>query len=215
MIPRLRWFAVLCVNILAPLAATAHEPAQAFLDALREHNYFDVALDYLAGAENNPALPDSFKETILYEKGTTLVQGARLQRDSALREQQLDEAQKVLNEFIKAKPQHLYTVAARSQIGNVLIERARSRVEKAHKLTAAEKQPLLKQARDLYEEASKALTSLVEELRAKLKTYPATLDEKKDAKQVEERDRFRQDFLQAQILAAHAREEMADCVQKD
>src|SRR4051812_43082838 len=94
------WLAILVV----PADAMAHEPAQAFLDALREHNYFDVALDYLASAENNPSLSDSFKETILYEKGTTLVQGARLQRDSALREQQLDEAQKVLNQFIKARP---------------------------------------------------------------------------------------------------------------
>jgi hypothetical protein len=215
MILRLRWLAPFCVSIVAPLVATAHEPAQAFLDALRERSYFDVALDYLSSAENNPALPDSFKDTILYEKGTTLVQGARFQRDSALREQQLDEARKVLNDFVKAKPQHLYVVAARSQIGNVLIERARSRVEKAHKLTAAEQQPILRQARDLYEEANKAFAALVEELRTKLKTYPASLDEKKDAKQVEERDRLRQDFLQAQILAAHAREEMADCVPKD
>src|SRR6059058_3639802 len=111
------WLAILA----GPAAARGHEPAQAFLDALREHNYFDVALDYLATAEKDPALPDSFKETILYEKGTTLVQGARFQRDSGLREQQLDEAQKVLNQFIKAKPQSLYAVAARSQIGNVLI----------------------------------------------------------------------------------------------
>lgn len=212
---RLRWLAALLIYIFTPLAATAHEPAQAFLEALRERNYFDVALDYLTSAEKDPTLPDSFKETILYEKGTTLVQGARFQRDSTLREQQLDEARKVLNDFVKTEPQHLYAVAARSQIGNVLIERARSRVEKAHKLTAAEKQPLLKQARDLYEEASKTFTALVEELRTKLKTYPATLDEKKDAKQIEERDRFRQDFLQAQILSAHAREEMADCLQKD
>src|SRR5262245_21672897 len=159
MILRLRWLAALCLFVLAPLTAAAHEPAQAFLDALRDRSYFDVALDYLTSAEKDPSLPDSFKETILYEKGTTLVQGARFQRDSSLREQQLDEARKVLNEFVKAKPQHLFAVAARSQIGNVLIERARSRVEKAHKLTAAEKQPLLKQARDLYEEASKSFTA--------------------------------------------------------
>src|SRR5438309_8457518 len=102
---RLIGIAALILGASAPRGAAAHEPAQAFLDSLRERNYFDVALDYLASAENNPALPDSFKETILYEKGTTLVQGARFQRDSGLREQQLDEAQKVLNQFIKAKPQ--------------------------------------------------------------------------------------------------------------
>jgi len=102
---RLLWVAALIVWVLSPGGAAADEPAQAFLEGLRERNYFDIALDYLASAEKNPAIPDSFKETILYEKGTTLVQGAKFQRDSALREQQLDEAQKVLQEFISAKPE--------------------------------------------------------------------------------------------------------------
>lgn len=199
------------------LCASAHEPAQAFLDGLRERNYFDIALDYLASAEKDPSISDSFKETILYEKGTTLVQGAKLQRDSALREQQLDEAQKTLQQFITAKPQHLYAIAARSQLGNVIVERARNRVEKSKKVTAAEKATLQKQARDLYEQGGKVFTALVEELRTKLKSYPSpsALDEKKDAKRIEERDRYRMDFLQAQLLAAATTEEIADTMAKD
>jgi len=52
-------------------------------------------------------------------------------------------------------------------------------------------------------------------LRAKLKTYPAALDPKKDAKKVEERDRYRADFLQSQLLVAATREEMADTFARD
>src|SRR6476659_6208010 len=193
MMRRLAFAAALAWIAIMAQSVPGNEPAQAFLEGLRERNYFDIALDYLASAENNPSIPDSFKETILYEKGTTLVQGARFQRDSALREQQLDEAQKTLQQFVTAQPNHLYAAAARSQLGNVIVERARSRVEKAKKLTAAEKQPLLKQARDLYDEWGKVFSALTEELRAKLKTYPAALDEKKDAKKIEERDRYRQD----------------------
>src|SRR6478609_6436719 len=149
-----RLFTVAALALLAilPITMRADEPAQQFLEALRERNYYDVALDYLAAAEKNPAVSQSFKETILYEKGTTLVQGARLQRDSALREQQLDEAQKVLQQFITDKPNHLYATSARSQLGNVIVERARNRVDKAKKLTAAEKQSLLKQGHDFYEQ---------------------------------------------------------------
>jgi hypothetical protein len=205
---------LLAASLLTPLAVTAHEPVQAFLDALRERGYYDVALDYLSTAEKDPAVPAAFKETILYEKGSTLVQGARLQRDSALREKELDDAQKVLNEFIKAKPQHMLAIAARGQIANITMERARNRVEKSQKLTAAEKQPLLKQARDLYDQSSKTFTSLVDELRTKLKAYPATLDEKTDAKKIEERNHYREEFLQAQLLAAHTREDMADTMAK-
>src|SRR5947207_12302194 len=110
-------FGLLLVTAVA-VPAPANEPAQAFLDGLRERRYFDSALDYLNQAANDPAVPDSFKEMIPYERGTTLVQGAALQRDTAARESQLNEAQKALREFIQAKPENLYAVAARSQLGN-------------------------------------------------------------------------------------------------
>ena len=54
----------------------------------------------------------------------------------------------------------------------------------------------------LADEAGKVFAATVEELRNKLKAYPALMDEKKEAKKAEERDRFRTDFLQAQLLAA-------------
>jgi hypothetical protein len=193
----------------------AEEPAQAFLEALRDRGYYDVALEYLDAAAKNPSLPQSFKDSALYEKGTTLVQGARLQRDSVLREQQLDEAQKALQQFVKEKPGHLYAVAARSQLGNVIVERARHQVEKAKRASTAEKQTLNKKARELYDQGGKVFAGLVEELRTKLKSYPAALDEKTDATRIEERDRYRQDFLQAQLLAAAAKEETADTLTKD
>ena len=126
----------------------ANEPAQAFLDGLRERRFFDSALDYLAKAANDPAVPDSFKELIPYERGTTLIQAVAQERDAAAREGQLDEAQKALREFIKAKPNNLYAVSARSQLGNVIVERAKSRVDRSKKLAGAEQQKALKEARD-------------------------------------------------------------------
>jgi len=201
-------------SLIASSLATASEPAQAFLEGLRERGYFDTAIDYLQSAQENPAVSDSFKTTLVYERGVTLVAGARLQRDSALREQQLDEAQKILQQYIAGQPGSLYAFSARSQLGNVMVERARSRLEKSKKLAQNEKTPVLKQSRDLYGQANKEFAALVEELRAKLKTYPAALDEKKEAKKIEERDRYRQDFLQAQLLVAATKEELADTLNK-
>src|SRR5687767_5116830 len=113
--------------------ACEEQPAKAFLDGLRDRGYYDVALDYLTAAEKNPALPASFKDVLLYERATTLIQGAHLLRDSAAREQQLDDAQKVLGQFAKEKPTNLFAMAARNQLGSVMLERARSRVERAKK----------------------------------------------------------------------------------
>jgi hypothetical protein len=194
--------------------AGAVEPAQAFLDGLRERGYFDVAIEYLNAAQDNPNVPVQFKETLPYEKGVTLVKGARLQRDASLREQQLDEGQQVLQQFVTAQPNHLLAVSARSELGNVIVERARNRVEKSKKVVPAEKATLLKEANGLYTQAVTTFSALAEELKTKLTQYPAALDEKKDAKRIEERDQFRKDYLQAQLLVAAAREEMVETVQK-
>src|SRR5262245_161536 len=194
-------------------AASGSEPAQGFLNGLRERQYFDLAIEYLDSIAKSPALSAEFKKTLNYERGVTLVQGARLQRDPALRETQLDEGQKALQQFIKDEPYHMLTIAARSQLGSVLVERGRARVERANKATGTEKANLNRQARGLYDEASKTFASLVTELKEKLKTYPAALDEKKEAKRIEERDRYRQDYLQSQLLVAATREEMADTME--
>jgi len=190
--------------------AWSAEPARAFLDGLRERNYHDVALDYLATAEKSTMVPVEFKQTILYERGVTLVEGARVQRDSTLREKQLDEGQQTLTQFITAQPRSLLVIGARNQLGNVIVERARSRVEKSKK--AADKATLLGEAKGLYGEAITVFEALIIELKDKLKTYPAALSEKTDPKRVEERDQFRKDYLQSQLLAAATREEMADTV---
>src|SRR5215204_489407 len=147
--------AVCLAEVSIPAVSWAIEPAQAFLDGLRERQLYDVALDYLDSAEQNPAVPLNFKETLVYEKGATLVQGAKLQRDVALREKQLDEGQKTLQQFVNAQPTHLLTMSARSQLGNVIVERARIKVEKSKKVAAAEKQKLHKEAQALYGEAHK------------------------------------------------------------
>lgn len=199
-------------EMMALPAGWGSEPAQEFLEALREGRYFDLALDYLDAAAGDPAVPSAFKELLLYERGVTLVQASRVERDPAQREKQLDQAQQALERFLKEKPGSLYTVAARNQLGNVLVERARQRLQRAQKATGQEKAQLVGEAKRLFDSAQQVFAALVEELRTRLKSYPAALDAKKDAKRIEERDRFRQDFLQAQLLAAAAREESAEAL---
>ncbi|MEX2176675.1 MAG: hypothetical protein WD872_20075 [Pirellulaceae bacterium] len=210
-------FRALALAGLAVLAnaAPAVEPAQAFLDGLRSRGYFDVAIDYLESAQNNPHVPVQFKQTLLYEKGLTLVEGANQQRDSALRETQLDEGQKALREFIGQQPNHLLAMAARNQLGNVLVKRAGNRVEKARKLAPVQKAPVMQEARQLYQEAIEEFGSLATELGERLKQYPTVLDDQKDAQRIAERDQFRADYLLSQLLTAAAQEELAGALDKD
>ena len=79
--------------------ALATEPAREFLTGLRERGLHDVALDYLAMMETSPLAPVELKEIINYEKAVTLLEGSRAQRDQAIREKFLDDAQQLLKEF--------------------------------------------------------------------------------------------------------------------
>jgi hypothetical protein len=206
------WGAAVWGLLLSSRPAAAVEPAQAFLDALRERGYYEVAAEYLDAAANNPNVPVQFKQTLQYEKGLTLVQGANAQRDPALREKQLDEGQQALQEFVGQQPNHLLAMAARNQLGNVLVKRAGNRVERAKTAAAAEKQSLTKESLGLYDQAIKEFDNLVAELAERLKQYPAVIDEKKEPKRVAERDQFRTDYLQGQLLVAATREEKASAL---
>lgn len=190
--------------------AAAVEPAAAFLDGLRQREYFDVAIEYLDQAAKNPAVPVDFKTTMLYERGVTLVQGAKVQRDQGLREKELDEGQATLEKFISANGQHILVLAARSQLGNVVVERARTRMKRSEKAPAAQKLQLMTEARGFYTQALKVFEDLGDEIAKKLKAYPASIDEKREAKKHEEREQYRKDYLQSLLLTAATREELAE-----
>ena len=139
------------VAIFSP-TASAIEPAREFLDALRARGYYDVALDYLNTIEGNPAVPVTFKETLLFERGLTLVQGAKFQRDIAIREKWLDDGQQVLNQFVTSQGNSPLINTARSQLGNLLVERARLKMKQSEKKVGDEKTKLFVEARALYEQ---------------------------------------------------------------
>jgi tetratricopeptide (TPR) repeat protein len=209
-------FAFVLTLSLAP-QVQAVEQAREFLDALREHRYYDEATAYLDSLTNSPLVPVDFKETLLYERGLTLVEGAKYNRNTSLREKDLNQAQESLKQFLADHADHLYAMAARSQMGNVTVERGRMLVERAKK-QADKRDELLAQARPQFEAAIKVFRELREELKVKLEglpPIPETLDAKSEknkqlVKARDQRDRWRSDYLQAQLLSAAATEELAD-----
>jgi len=87
-------------------------------------------------------------------------------------------------------------------------------MKKSEKQVGAEKTKLMTEARGMYTEGKVVFEKLVEELREKLKAYPASITEKSDPKKFEERERLRMDFLQAQLLVAATVEELAETYPK-
>ncbi|MFO0904579.1 MAG: EF-hand domain-containing protein [Pirellulales bacterium] len=215
-------WAALLAAFVASLAAAflaggrlqAAEPAQEFLTRLRDEGYYDTAIDYLDQIANSPLVSDSFKQSIAYERGVTLMEGARHQKDFSLREKQLDAAQVAFDQFVKAQPAHPMFFSAKSELGNLMVERANLKLERIKRPSEAQKDKLRTEARDLYVQAQKLFDGLGDELRAKLKEFPAQIDEKKEAKRFEQRAQLRSDFLQAELLSAGVLEKTADTMQK-
>lgn len=194
----------------------AAEEAREFLDKLRDGRYYEEAIFYLDSLKDSPLVSVEFKKTLLYERGLTLVEGAKYKRDPVLREKDLNQAQESLKQFLAEKPDELYILAAQNQMGNVTVERGRMLVERA-KRQPEKRDELLAQARPQFEEAIKVFRGLRDELKAKLTALPPipeTLDPKEKTpgtlRDYQKRERWRSDYLQSQLLAAAATEELAD-----
>jgi hypothetical protein len=185
----------------------AAEPARAFLEGLRERGYYDMAIEYLEQMKTSPLAPVEFRETLLYELGTTLIQSSRDQRDIKARQAQLEEAAQALQQFIRSMPDHDLVTSANSQLGNLKVERARIKVEQS-KLPNAKREQLLNEAAEIYVDAYGVFEQAQVELRERLTRM--TNIPPKDTRAIELRDMLRTDYLQAQLLAAAVKEETAD-----
>lgn len=185
------------------------EPAKAFLQKLREAQYFDTALEYLEVLEKSPLAPAEYKgPTLFYEKGSLLIDASRVTRDPAIRSKQLDEAYGYLDRFVKSTDaNNPLASTAKKQLGNLMVERARIIVDRAKKANDANG---LKQAAGLYEDAYKSYRKTQDEIATRLKSLPKSIDERKDPKLAELRDTLQVDYLETLLLAAAILEEKAD-----
>lgn len=199
---------VLVESALAP----ASEPAREFLQGLRDRGYYDTAVEYLNSMKTSKLAPVELKESLLYELGSTLIEASRLQRDVALREKQLDEARDALTRFVGQNPDHALVNSANSQLGNLLVERARIKVEQS-KQPKADKAAMLTAARQQYEDAYKVFARSQNDLKERLAKLPKVIDPK-ETKAIEARDQLRADYLQVQLLSAAVREETVETLAK-
>ncbi len=205
-------WAILCLSGVTVSDATATEPAQKFLQGLRERGYYDTAVDYLERMKTSRLAPIELKEILLYEMGTTLIEASRLQRDIAIREKQLDEARNALQRFVGQHPDHALVASANSQLGNLMVERARIKVEQT-KRAGADKAALMADAKKVYDDAYKVFAKSQNDLKEKLAQMQASISPN-DKAAIALRDQLRADYLQAQLLAAAIREEAAETVPK-
>ena len=130
---RLRQIAIPGVLLLALVSGALHNASSAwagerqldFLRALGDRDYHDLAQRYLDRLESQPNLPRELRDVLLYERANLLLRSARSGRDLILKQQQLEQARLLLEQFIKASPDHPRAAEAGDEFGKILLERGR------------------------------------------------------------------------------------------
>lgn len=139
-----------------------------------------------------------------YERGVKLLEKARQQREFERRRELVDEAEAAFHAFLRTSPEHRLACSARTQIGNILVERARMQMEHARDADGNAQA----EARGLYEQAYHSFEAthagLVKEL-SKLRHIDSA-----DREKLVRRDQLRANYLQCQLLMAAVLEESAD-----
>ncbi|MDB4695010.1 hypothetical protein OAF47_00920 [bacterium] len=207
----LMFLAVCCVAVLVGSPVNAEEPAREFLDGLRDRGYHDTALEYLESLETSRLVPADMRDVLGFETALTLVDASRASGELAERYGMLNEAQTLLRKFIDTHGSHPRMYAARSQLGNLIVERARIKVGEAKTGNA---EALKNEARKLYDQAFKECGLLEAAVTKELDLIPKVLNvkDREEAKLAERRKQLRADNLQTELLAAAILEESADTV---
>ena len=143
---------------------------EAYLAALQDRGYTDVAIRYLDRMADSSLAPDTLSEELDYRKGMLLVASARSTRNTDMRRRHLNGAQQAFDRFLSNHSDHPNVVLARNQLGNILVERARSLTQRSAAADTANREALRRQAYDAYEEAYQALQTSKQEIGDRYRT---------------------------------------------
>jgi hypothetical protein len=182
--------------------ATAAEPFREFLDGLRARDLHDVALLYIEQCRTSPLIDDETRSTLDFEEARLLVEGAHSIRDVNRRTEQLESARAKFQAFIDAHPDHALAPSASTQLGTILLERGRTKLERASRPTNADqREPLTAEARQLFEQAAAVFAAAETKFKTLLESFPRFIDSK-DRARVQAREQARLDLIQAELSTA-------------
>ncbi len=154
-------------------SAVADEPAEKFVTALAENGYFDVAVEYLDGAQNDELVDESYRKRIQFEKAKVLILSIASERNTEKREEKLNQADRLLSEYSRQladedEQQEVIEIGA-----NIKIKRAESYIAQSgnDRLTEPEKKNLQKKAAGLLDSARKQYQQARGTLRDRIQNY--------------------------------------------
>ncbi len=169
--PALLLLLIATCSITPSTATRADEPAERFLEALRSHGYYDVALDYVDSIRDKETVSSDFRKNLPFQKAETLIASTTAIGDIKLRDARLDEAQQILAQYANSASALDTLARIAQQQGNLFYQRATISLAlgASDRLTAAEREKyaassrqLLEQARTHYSDAKAKIRELID-----------------------------------------------------
>ena len=209
-----RWLSpMLTIFVVAALAlphiAVADEPAEKFVTALAENGYFDVAVEYLDGAQEDDLVDESYRKRIQFEKAKILILSISSERNGVKREEKLNEADRLLSSYsqqLADEDEKLEVV----QIGaNIKIKRAESYISQSAnpRLTAPEKQNVQKKAQELLDSARQQYQQARETLRTRIQNFQI---DPEDPQSLVKKKRLQSSYIRVRTKLPEVTELIAD-----
>ncbi len=114
------------IGLAVPQTSSADEPHAEFLEGLRSRGFFDTALEQLEILRTRGDIPKAFADTLDLERGITYREMGTASRIPEDREQALGQAELALKKFTSEHGDHPRAAFANFELGQLLLERARS-----------------------------------------------------------------------------------------
>lgn len=188
--------------------ARAEVPIEDFLSALQRKGHFEVALSYLDRMAKSDLAPAGFADELDYRRGSVLIAHARSTRNASLKRAKLDAAENSLDRFISKHPEHPSAAVARSQLGNILVERAREKMKQA-KADESSRKELAAEANKIYQRAFDMLTASRTAIGEQYKALVANRDPERKS----EVEAIKEKYVQTYIAIARILFEQAETLQ--
>jgi cellulose synthase operon protein C len=195
---------------MSPQARAGEDPRTVvrFLQELKNHGLYDLALDYINQLRDDPSLPADIKVSLDYEEGRTLIDEASRSNDLVLREELLRDAKDKLDAFVRAHPERPEARDALVQMAKLLVERGYLAILQSEDAQdKAKKDAKIAEGRAAYSQAREAYGKAVEALGPALAKYPVSMPANDPRKT--ERDTVEASYLDAMLQQGVCDHELA------
>ncbi|RMG33445.1 MAG: hypothetical protein D6725_15695 [Planctomycetota bacterium] len=191
------WVALVCGSA-AP--ARAEEDHLGFLRGLRQRGYADMAMAYLEQLAEDPNVPADVKAVVDYERAMTLLEGVGSLHSPEAQKEQIERAQGFLEQFVERHPRHPLAGKANSELGRLLLSKARVLIWQAEAADTEEQQQKLRdQAREAVKRAREIFRTAHDQHKAAWEAFPKFIDQEKDKEQYELRRQAETRYIRAQV----------------